>query len=178
MPSDLAGNSWMTAEIRTGIHRPDWSVVIRPAAREALLGRDRSRIGLAEKWNHALEPAQDRVWRTVIELFARSGTPPHLHEIGEETDLSAENLRRLVAELQAYDLLGSDPSADVILYVSHGYRYRVLLPRLRRRYRSRHRPRRKIIELCATRRCHRMVRSRLQRVRSGIVLPVDRVLLL
>src|SRR6516165_7998460 len=72
----------MTAEIRPGIRRPDWSAVTRPAAREALLARDRSRIGLAEKWNHALQPAQDRVWRTVLELFARSGKPPHLHEIG------------------------------------------------------------------------------------------------
>ena len=104
------------AEIRPGIHRPDWSVVTGPEARAALLGRDRSRIGLAEKWNQPLEPAQDRVWRTVLELFARSGRPPHLQEIGKETGLSAENLRVLVSELQAHDLLGSDASADVILY--------------------------------------------------------------
>jgi len=71
----------MAAEIRPGIHRPDLSVVTRPAAREALLGRDRSRFGLADKWNQPLEPTQDRVWRTVLELFARSGRPPGLHEI-------------------------------------------------------------------------------------------------
>jgi len=106
----------MTTEIRPGIHRPDWSVVTRPAAREALLARDRSRIALAERWNHALEPAQDRVWRTVLELFGRSGNPPHLHEISEETRLPVENLRTLVAELEAHDLLGRDPSADVVRY--------------------------------------------------------------
>jgi alkylmercury lyase len=106
----------MAAEIRPGIHRPDWSVVTKSAAQEALLGRNRSRSGLAEKWNQTLEPAQDRVWRTVLELFARSGRSPHLHEIGEETGLSAENLRTLVAELEAHDLLGRDPSANVILY--------------------------------------------------------------
>src|SRR6266851_7389211 len=106
----------MTAEIRPGIRRPDWSVVTRPRAREALLGRDRSRCGLAEKWNQALEPAQDRVWRTVLELFARSGRPPHLHEIGKDTGLSVENIRVLVSELQAHDLLGNDESADIILY--------------------------------------------------------------
>src|SRR5262245_48066447 len=71
----------MTAVIRPGIRRPDWSAVTRPAAREALLARDRSRIGLAERWNHTLEPAQDRVWQTVLELFARSGKPPRLYEI-------------------------------------------------------------------------------------------------
>jgi alkylmercury lyase len=106
----------MTAEIRPGIHRPDWSVVTRARAREALLGRDRSRFGLAEKWNQALEPAQDRVWRMVLELFARSARPPHLHEIAKETGLSVENIRTLVSEPQAHDLLGSDASADVILY--------------------------------------------------------------
>jgi hypothetical protein len=84
--------------------------------REALNGRDRLRIGLAEKWDHALEPAQDRVWRTVLELFARVGRSPHLYEIGEETGFSAKNLRMLVAELEAYDLLGIHPSADVVLY--------------------------------------------------------------
>jgi alkylmercury lyase len=106
----------MAAEIRPGIQRPDWSVVTRPGAREALLGRDRLRFGLADKWNQTLEPAQDRVWRTVLELFARSGRPPGLHEISKETGLSVENIRTLVSELQAHDLLGSDASADVILY--------------------------------------------------------------
>jgi alkylmercury lyase len=108
--------SRMAAEIRPGIHRPDWSVVTRPAAREALLGRDRSRFGLADKWNQPLEPTQDRVWRTVLGLFARSGRPPGLHEISKQTGLSVENIRTLVSELQAHDLLGSDASADVIRY--------------------------------------------------------------
>jgi hypothetical protein len=44
------------------------------------------------------------------------GRPPHLREIGEQTGLSIENLRTLVAELQAQDLLGRNPSADVMLY--------------------------------------------------------------
>jgi alkylmercury lyase len=117
LPSDLNKKEpGTTAEIRPGIHRPNWSVVTRPRAREALLGRDRSRFGLVEKWNQSLEPAQDRVWRTVLELFARLGRPPHLHEISKETGLSVENIRTLVSQLQAHDLLGSDTSADVILY--------------------------------------------------------------
>jgi DNA-binding IclR family transcriptional regulator len=53
---------------------------------------------------------------TVIELFARSGRSPRLHEIGEETGLPPENLRTLVAQLQAHDLLGMNPSADSVLY--------------------------------------------------------------
>jgi len=35
----------MTAEIRPGIRRPDWSAVTRPAAREALLARDDNGYG-------------------------------------------------------------------------------------------------------------------------------------
>ena len=106
----------MTAEIRPGIRRPDWSAVTRPAGREALLARDHSRMGLAERWNHALEPAQDRVWRTVLELFARLGKPPQLHEISEETGLGGENLRTVIAELEIHDLLGGGASADVVRY--------------------------------------------------------------
>jgi alkylmercury lyase len=109
---ELAGNGRMTAEIRPGVHRPDLSVLTRPRAREAILGRDRSRFDLVEKWNQPL----DRVWRTVLELFAASGRPPHLHEVGKGTGLSVENIRVLVSELQTHDLLGSDASADVILY--------------------------------------------------------------
>jgi hypothetical protein len=52
----------------------------------------------------------------VLELFARSGRPPHLHEIGDETGFAGGNVRTLVAEPEAHDLLGSDPSADVVLY--------------------------------------------------------------
>jgi hypothetical protein len=106
----------MTGEIRPGIHRPDWSVVSTPAAREALLGRDHARLGLVEKWNQALEPAQDRVWRTVLQLFATFGRPPHFSEIGQETGLPVENLRVLIAELQAHDLLGMDGPAGTVAY--------------------------------------------------------------
>jgi hypothetical protein len=96
----------MTAEIRPGIHRPDWSVVTRPGAREAILGRDHLRFGLVEKWNQPLEPAQDRVWGTVLELFARLGRPPGLHEISNETGLSVENLQTIISELQAHRVTG------------------------------------------------------------------------
>jgi hypothetical protein len=110
------GKSRVTAEIRPGVRRPDCSVVTRPGAREAILGRDRSRFGLVEKWNQPLELAEDRVWGTVLELFARLGRPPGLHEISNETGLSVENLQTIVSELQAHDLIGIDRSADAIVY--------------------------------------------------------------
>jgi alkylmercury lyase len=117
MPPDLNSKEpRIAAEIRPGIHRPDWSVVTRPGTREALLGRDRSRLGFAEKWYQTLQPAQDRVWKTVLELFVKSARPPHLREIARETGLSVENIRVLVSELETHDLLGSDAPANAILY--------------------------------------------------------------
>lgn len=106
----------MAAEIRPGVHRPDWSVVTRPAAREALRARDRSRSSVVEKWNQTVEPEEDRVWRTALELFAVLGRPPHLQEIANETGYFVENLRSLVAKLQAHDLLGIDNAAGAIAY--------------------------------------------------------------
>jgi hypothetical protein len=48
MPSALTG------EIRPGICRPDWSVLTKPAARDALMGRECVRSGLSEKWGQRL----------------------------------------------------------------------------------------------------------------------------
>lgn len=106
----------MTAEIRPGVYRPDWSVVTSAAAREALLGRDRSRSGPLQKWQHALDPTHDRVWRTVLTLFATLSRPPQVSEIGEATGVPTENLAEIIAELEARDLIGSDKSTDRIRY--------------------------------------------------------------
>ena len=103
-------------KMRPSVRRPDWSVVISPAARTALLARDRSRVGLAEKWNQTLEPEQDRVWRAVLQLFASHGRPPQLLEIAKETDLSVENVRTLLSALQARDLLGMNSVNGAIAY--------------------------------------------------------------
>ena|SRR5437016_3862199 len=116
MPADLTTTSDMVAQIRPGIYRPDWSVVTKPVARAALMSRNRSRSRLREKWSQPLEATQDLVWRTVLELFAGFGRPPHLAEIGTEIDFSEENIRMLVADLQGHDLLATDKSANMIVY--------------------------------------------------------------
>ena len=106
----------MAAQIRPGVCRPNWSVLTTAAAREALLGRDRSRAGLLHKWQHALEPTHDRVWRTVVSLFGSLGRPSHLAEIGEAIGVPTGQLREISAELERRDLLGTDPSADRVRY--------------------------------------------------------------
>ena len=62
-PATRAAESNETAvELRPGVRRPDWSVVTRPAAREALSGRTAARSGLVEKWSTRLDEAEDLVW--------------------------------------------------------------------------------------------------------------------
>lgn len=111
-----SSESRKAAEIRPGVRRPDWSVVTKSAAREALLGRDRARAGPAEKWIDALPARQDLAWRTVLQLFGRFGRPPHLLEVGKELGVEPEQTRMLVSELQARDLIGMDDAARTIVY--------------------------------------------------------------
>jgi alkylmercury lyase len=106
--------SRLATEIRPGVQRPDWSVVTKPAAREALIGRDRAWAGPSQRWT--LTTLQDLAWRTALELFGRFGRPPQLSEIGKTMGLSPERIRVLVSELQAHDLLGMDDAAGTIVY--------------------------------------------------------------
>ena len=108
--------SAMTGEIRPGVSRPDWSVVTKPAARSALMGRNRIRSGVSEKWNRGPPPAEDLAWRKILELFASSGIPPSVLEIAESIGASGEQARTILADLQAHDLLGLDESATAISY--------------------------------------------------------------
>ena len=91
--------SAMTGEIRSGIRRPDWSVVTRPAALAALTGRDRIR-GICERWNQPLEEISAFLWRTVLDLFARFARPPSVLEIAETASLTVAQVGVILAELQ------------------------------------------------------------------------------
>ncbi len=108
--------SRLATEIRPGVQRPDWSVVTKPAAREALIGRNRAWAGPSEKWIGTLTTLQDLTWRTVLELFGRLGRPPQLSEVGKAIGLAPEQIRVLVSELQVRDLLGIDNAAGTIVY--------------------------------------------------------------
>ena len=108
--------SRVTAEIRPGVQRPDWSAVTKPAARDALLAHDRTRAGVQEKWRHALPVSQDALWQTVLTLFAGQGRPPSIAEIAGHTGLPAAQVQPLLLALQSHDLLGMDQAADTIIY--------------------------------------------------------------
>ena len=108
--------SGLTTEIRPGVHRPDWSVITKSAARTALMGRGQARSDLCEKWSGALPPAEDLAWRTVLEVFASGGTPPSVAEVAETVGIPDQQARMILADLQARDLLAMDESAMRIVY--------------------------------------------------------------
>jgi hypothetical protein len=106
----------LSVEIRPGVHRPDWSAVTKPAARNALGGRMAARAGLLDKWSHALAPSEDLVWRTTLGLYGESGRPPRTVEIAAGSDLSEERVCEILRKLQLRDLVGLEPGTDAIRY--------------------------------------------------------------
>jgi hypothetical protein len=91
-------------------------VVTKPAARDALVRRDRARGSLPGKWSRALSAPQDLAWRTALELFGELGRPPSQMEIARETGVPPEQVHVQLAELQAHDLLGMDQATSAIVY--------------------------------------------------------------
>ena len=107
--------SAMTVEIRPGVHRPDLSVLTKPAARAALAGRDHVRTSVCEMWSQALEELSDSVWRIVLNLFARFARPPSALEIAETANLTVAQVVVILADLVSQDLLVMDDSASAIV---------------------------------------------------------------
>jgi alkylmercury lyase len=110
------GGNGAAVELRPGVFRPDWTVVVSKAVREALISRDPLRVGLIERWTSPLTESEDLVWRSVIGLFATTGHSPRLAEVAGATGLPASRIETLILELQRRDLLGLDADAEAIAY--------------------------------------------------------------
>ncbi|MEO3432360.1 hypothetical protein [Inquilinus sp. CAU 1745] len=65
--------------LRPDVHLPDWTVVRTDAARHAL-GATFEAFDMARKWS-AMGETEDRVWRTVLDLYARAGKALTLPEL-------------------------------------------------------------------------------------------------
>lgn len=114
----LAKADELSTEIRLGVLRPDWSAVTAPAARTALNGRMSARAGLLDKWSHALDPEEDRVWRTLLRLYADRGRAPRPAAIAVVTGLPDHRVATMLRKLQSCDLVGLVPSS---LNIRHAY---------------------------------------------------------
>lgn len=114
MGSEESAAGESAVEIRSGVFRPDWSAVTRSAARRALNGRMTARAGLLGRWSHRLDADEDRVWRTILKLYADRGHPPQLRDIAAETGIAADRLPTMLHKLQSHDLIGFHPSSGHI----------------------------------------------------------------
>src|SRR5882724_4546951 len=93
-------------EIRPGVFRPDWSVVTRPVARQALNGRLAARAGLLDRWSCRLEAEQDVLWRTVLRLFADLGRAPSITDLAATVGMAVDKVAALLSDLESRDLIG------------------------------------------------------------------------
>src|SRR5882724_5168113 len=93
-------------EIRPGVLRPDWSVVTKPAARQALAGRLAARAGLLDRWSCRLEANQDVLWRTVLRLFADLGRAPSITDLAATVGMAVDKVAALLSDLESRDLIG------------------------------------------------------------------------
>jgi alkylmercury lyase len=96
-------------EIRAGVFRPDWSVVTKERAREALAGRLAARAGLLDRWPLRLEAVEDLVWRTILRLYADCGRPPTLADIVSASGIAPGSLKGVLQTLRSHDLIDLDP---------------------------------------------------------------------
>lgn len=108
----------LSTEIRPGVLRPDWTAVTGPAARKALNGRMSARAGLLHKWSHALDPDEDRVWRTLLRLYADRGRAPEPTAIAFATGLPDHRVATLLRKLHRRDLVGLAPRS---VRIRHAY---------------------------------------------------------
>src|SRR5258708_8577521 len=99
-------------EIRAGVFRPDWSVVTKQRAREALAGRLTARGGLLDRWAVRLEAVEDLVWRTILRLYADCGRPPTLADIVSASDVAPDGVKGVLQTLRSHDLIDLDPHTE------------------------------------------------------------------
>lgn len=92
--------------LRLGVLMPDWSFVTEPTAREALAA---SMIATqrAEKWS-GLNAAEDRIWRTILQTFARFGRAPEMAWLATRTNLDEAVVVEVLRALRRRDLVVLD----------------------------------------------------------------------
>jgi alkylmercury lyase len=116
MSARFNGGNGAAVELRPGVFRPDWTVVVSEAVREALVAWGPLRADLIERWTSPLTETEDLVWRSVIRVFATAEHSPRLADLAAATGLPASRIKKLVLELQRRDLLGLDATAEAIAY--------------------------------------------------------------
>ena len=103
--TDAPGGRLGTA-IRPGVTTPNWSVVTSDTVREAL-GAFFGTCDWEERWA-GLDEAEDQTRRAILEAYPRIGHAPSTDELARTTGFAPDQVRGLVAKLEARDMVVLD----------------------------------------------------------------------
>ena len=114
---DLAarlGVAPLSAELRAGVHRPDWSRITLPKAREVLQRRLAAHPSGVNGWA-GLDEAEDKAPTTVLRHFADHGRGPSIEDVAGASGQPLDTVRRALGTLHIRDLMVLDESGASIL---------------------------------------------------------------
>lgn len=114
---DLAvrlGVAPLSAELRAGVHRPDWSKISLPKAREVLQRRLAAHASGVSAWS-GLDEAEDKALTAVLRHFANHGLGPSIEDVAGTSGQPLEAVRRALRTLRVRDLVVLDESGTSIL---------------------------------------------------------------
>ncbi len=114
---DLAarlGVAPLSAELRAGVHRPDWSKITLPKAREVLQRRLAAHPSGVSAWA-GLGEAEDKALTDILRYFANHGRGPAIEDVVGTSGQPLNTLRRALGTLRVRDLVVLDESGTSIL---------------------------------------------------------------
>jgi len=103
-----------TAELRANVHRPDWSKITLPKAREVLQRRLGAHPAGVTRWE-GLEAGEDKALAAVLRHFADHGRAPSAADVAGASGQSPDQARRSLESLRARDLVVLDQSRTSIV---------------------------------------------------------------
>ena len=99
--------------VRPGVTLPDWSVVTSGIVREALRAIFET-CDWEDRWT-GLDAAQDRTRRAILEAYPRIGHAPSIDDLALSTGFAPDQLRGLVANLKARDMVVLDRDGTTLI---------------------------------------------------------------
>lgn len=111
-PKRTTGAVGQAFALRPGVLMPDWSLVTKPTAREALAA-SMVTARRAEKWS-GLDAAEDLVWQAVLHGFARSGAAPETARLATGAGLDEPAVAGVLRALQWRDLVVLDERGTTV----------------------------------------------------------------
>ncbi|MBI2716986.1 MAG: hypothetical protein HYX37_21445 [Rhizobiales bacterium] len=114
---DLAarlGVAPLSAELRAGVYRPDWSRITLPKAREVMQRRLAAHPSGVNGWA-GLDEAEDKALTNVLRHFANHGRGPSIEDVAATSGQTLDITRRALGTLRARDLVVFDESGASIL---------------------------------------------------------------